>query len=202
MNRVLIVSRTKMRNGVCVGGINLDNNDFVRLHTDHGANLPDNAPYKIGEIWNIQLNAPWNPRERPHVEDKMVMSSSRIESIPMYRLSSYIRSLPMPIPRGPLEDVFEGKLSFTSGGKGFINNNRIPSNSVSFWITDAEMKPKISFGKMVFKYKDKQIPYVGLQDVEVIPAETLIRLSLANWWVPEDGNVERRCYLQLSGWYI
>lgn len=44
--------------------------------------------------------------------------------------------------------------------------------------------------------------YVGLQDVEVIPAETLIRLSLANWWVPEDGNVERRCYLQLSGWYI
>ena len=39
--------------------------------------------------------------------------------------------------------------------------------------------------------------------IKVIPAGTLVRVSLARWWRPEDSepNFEERCYLQLSGWY-
>jgi hypothetical protein len=35
----------------------------------------------------------------------------------------------------------------------------------------------------------------------VLEANTLLRLSLARWWqqAPE---LEERCYLQLSGWYL
>ena len=34
-----------------------------------------------------------------------------------------------------------------------------------------------------------------------IPLNTLVRISLARWWVPA-GMSEERCYLQLSGWYL
>ncbi len=45
------------------------------------------------------------------------------------------------------------------------------------------------------------IPFVGLQEpIDEIPAGTLLRVSLARWWSPNE-NTEERCYLQLSGYY-
>ena len=44
------------------------------------------------------------------------------------------------------------------------------------------------------------IPFVGFQSpIGLIPANTLVRVSLARWWA--NNNDEERCYLQLSGWY-
>ena len=202
MRKVLVVSRTKMRNGVCVGGIDLTSGLFVRLHTEHGANLSCDAPYNIGEIWDLELESLWNPRKAPHVEDVMVKSANRLEVVPSERLTCYIKGLGIPIYCGPLESIFEGKVSFTSRGKGYINESNVPCNSVCFWIPDADLLPNESSGKINFVYKDKQIPYVGFQKVNIIPAGTLVRMSLANWWKPDDDtDVEPRCYVQLSGWY-
>lgn len=39
MATVLIVSKTQMRNGVCVGGINEDTNELIRIHNYRGGNL-------------------------------------------------------------------------------------------------------------------------------------------------------------------
>lgn len=50
---VLIVSRTRMRNGVCCGGLNLNNGEFVRLHNDRGGNLSEDAPFQIGQIYDL-----------------------------------------------------------------------------------------------------------------------------------------------------
>ena len=53
-------------------------------------------------------------------------------------------------------------------------------------------------------YPLRGLKYVGEESpIKVIPAGTLVRLSLARWWRPEDSepNFEERCYLQLSGWY-
>ena len=37
----------------------------------------------------------------------------------------------------------------------------------------------------------------------MIPAGTLVRVSLAHWWRPEDDHTgELRCYVQLSGWFL
>lgn len=33
---VLIVSKTQMKSGVCVGGINEDTNEFIRIHNERG----------------------------------------------------------------------------------------------------------------------------------------------------------------------
>jgi hypothetical protein len=63
--------------------------------------------------------------------------------------------------------------------------------------------------KVIYRYFGPQglldVPFVGFDEpVDVIPAASLIRLSLARWWKhPEaDEDFELRCYLQLSGWYL
>lgn len=201
MGRVLIVSRTKMRNNVCVGGIDIDKRKFVRLHTEHGANLPEDAPYKIGEVWEMILENPWNPRKAPHKEDMMVIEEKRLGVFPQHVLSDKIEQTGVQIVKGSIEQTFDKCLKFTTNGKGFINEENVPSNSVSLWITDSDIIPIENYGKTFFRYKNIMIPYVGFQTAERISAGTLVRLSLANWWVPDDGDCEARCYLQLSGWY-
>ena len=47
-----------------------------------------------------------------------------------------------------------------------------------------------------------RIPFVGCADpIPEIPAEALIRVSLARWWKKTEEE-EKKCYLQLSGWYL
>ena len=47
------------------------------------------------------------------------------------------------------------------------------------------------------------LPYVGCAEpLDRIPQGTLLRVSLARWWRPDDSDFELRCYLQLSGWYL
>jgi len=49
---------------------------------------------------------------------------------------------------------------------------------------------------------NRRFPYVGFEPkVNLIPAGTLMKISLARWWKPEDSDMSERCYLQLSGWY-
>lgn len=201
MGKVLIVSRTRMRNGVCVGGISIEECNFVRLHTETGANLSDVAPYEIGEIWEMELKDPWNPRKAPHTEDMMVINANLLEKISRDSLSFEIKRTSVPISKGDIEDVFNRCLKFTSKGKGYVNCENVPDNSVAFWICDDDLIPVEDYGRTIFRYKNKRIPFVGFQNVERIKAGTLIRLSLANWWSPEDDDCEERCYLQLSGWY-
>ena len=49
MATVLIVSKTQMRNGVCVGGIIEQTCELIRIHNERGGNLSDDAPYEIGD---------------------------------------------------------------------------------------------------------------------------------------------------------
>src|SRR5262249_30308746 len=50
----------------------------------------------------------------------------------------------------------------------------------------------------------RTLTFVGFQEpLEVIPAGTLLRVSLAHWWRPKDKPEEElRCYVQLSGWFL
>ena len=72
-----------------------------------------------------------------------------------------------------------------------------------WYIVKDVTKSKESIGEMN-GYPLRGLKYVGEESpIKVIPAGTLVRLSLARWWRPEDSepNFEERCYLQLSGWY-
>lgn len=199
---ILIVSRTQMNNGVCVGGIDENSCELVRLHNDRGGNLSIDAPYQIGDRWEMNIKTAWNVRSKPHVEDKQTIPIRKIGNVGTQGIINFIHShfFGNRLIRGHIQKTFEGCLNFV-GNKNFINHNRIPSFSTQFWIADDHLKHIVQYGKHYYLYKEFKIKYVGLQNtIDVIPAGTIIRLSLANWW-DGDGSGEDRCYLQLSGWY-
>lgn len=223
--RILIVSRTQMRNGVCIGGIDLESFEFIRLHNARGGNLTVDIPYQIGEVWEMEVETPWNPRVRPHVEDRMTTPLSLCGRLSMQDISSFLNGgivsvriehngsngviicfvsgvhVESKIARGALDVTFEGKLQFT-GRSSYVGDVDVPDFSTQFWIADKPLYHRVSFEKDYYVYDNTYIRFVGFQDkIDVIPAGTIIRLSLANWW-DGDGSGEERCYLQLSGWYL
>ena len=223
--KILIVSRTQMKNGVCVGGIDLNSLELIRLHNDRGGNLTIDTPYQIGEIWEMNVEFPWNPRTKPHVEDRMTTPLSLLGHISMQDISKYLKgnfvdvkiaqrnnnytshffidgeNTKSKIVKGTLDVTFEGKLQF-AGRSRYIGEVDIPNFSTQFWIADKPLFHRVSFEKDYYVYDNTYIRFVGFQDkIDVIPEGTIIRLSLANWW-DGDGSGEERCYLQLSGWYL
>lgn len=105
---------------------------------------------------------------------------------------------------GGIDNLFDGKLQWTSGGSGYISaNGGIPENSVGFWMPNRDLRRNDYNHKVRYSYpiEGKNISFVGLQNpIDTIPAGTLVRVSLARWWSPDES--EERCYLQLSGWYL
>lgn len=199
---ILIVSRTQMSNGVCVGGIDESSCELVRLHNDRGGNLSNDAPYQIGDRWEMRIETAWNVRTKPHIEDKQTFPIRKINNIGIPGIIDFINShyWGNRLTRGELKNTFEGCLIFL-GSKNFVSREKIPSFSTQFWIADENLKHITQFDKHYYIYKKIKIKFVGLQEyVDVIPRGTIIRLSLANWW-DGDGSGEERCYLQLSGWY-
>ena len=199
---VLIVSRTRMKNGVCVGGVDIHaaQNRFVRLHDEDNSNLTESAPYQIGEVWRLDLLRPWNPRPRPHVEDRMVLSAEKLSTYDMSCMKDTLLGLDVPIYRGPIEELFEKKLVLDENTP-FVGAMDVPQNSVCFWLPDAPLFLHSHYNNRVyFRYKNSKIAYVGFQKPQSLVSGELLRMSLANWWKKE-GVDEERCYLQLSGWY-
>ncbi len=199
---VLIVSKTQMREGVCVGGIVENTCELIRIHNDKGGNLPADAPYEIGDRWEMSVEDAWNQRFAPHVEDKQTSPFNKIENIGVDGIINFIRThhFGSRLIKGALSDTFEGCLRIL-GTKNYINHDNIPSFSTQFWIADKDLTYVRKWDKDYYMYGTVRLKFVGYQDnVQTIPAGTIIRLSLANWW--DDGSGEERCYLQLSGWYL
>lgn len=202
MSTVLIVSKTQMQHGVCVGAINEDNSELIRLHNEKGGNLNGNAPYEIGDRWEVQVEDAWNARSKPHVEDKQTTPLRKLNNVGVSGIVCYINkhNFGDRLTIGSLQETFQGCLKF-EGNKNFINRNAIPSFSTQFWVADDDLIHVESFEKHYYLYKNLRIKFVGLQTIrDRIPKGTIIRLSLANWW-NGDGSGEDRCYLQISGWY-
>lgn len=197
---VLITSKTSWGNYYCIGGIEIYTNRFVRLMTTVGTYQPLTAPYQIGQIWDLDYHD--SPALAPHVEDVWI-----------YRNNGFVRNTTNLVNyinqnclvwNGDFNQLFGGLLRWTGNGSGHINNPaNLPNNSVGFWICDRDL---IYDGSKYYIYNrgllqtNKRLPYKGITPpIPVIPAGTLIRVSLAKWLPSE--HVEDRCYLQLSGWY-
>lgn len=212
MGRVLIVSKTKMANdNVCIGGVDIDKKRSVRLLDENGFHESiSECPFNIWEIWEISYLSS-NQRPAPHIEDVNVISREKKgvlknEFKNTIKLSQLLRQSNVPIFSGKLTNCFDGKLQYTQNGTLFINEESVPNYSTCFWICDRPVIRKDFRGKTRYNYNDGtrawgyNISYVGLAEADdVIPIGSLIRLSLAHWWSPEDSEDEERCYLQLSG---
>ena len=197
---VLIVSRTRMRNGVCCGGIDLTTGEMIRLHDHWGRNLTPEAPFQIRQVYNLDYRQALHARPIPHVEDKEVMPGYQL--VKEFSVSEFVAEIDrlVNIPYGGIESIFEGKLRHSSYST-YISPEDIPSFSVCFWRPNIQLIKSEFLGKTRYWFGNNVISYVGFQDpLNVIPEGTLLRMSLANWWSP-DSITEKRCYLQLSGWF-
>ena len=200
---VLITAKTHKGKAACVGGIVMNDNRFVRLLNSGGWDQYDDTAFNVGDIWDIRFTDE-DEVEPPHIEDVIIHTKRFVRKVANF--TEFIQNNEVNIFQGSPYSIFNGLLGWTGHGSGFIESNSdFPDNSVGFWISDKDLKhidkhyvypaPSIYAGS-------KRLKYVGFENpVDVIPAGTLLRVSLSRWWEPEDSDIGERCYLQLSGWY-
>lgn len=201
---IIIISKTRMSNGSCVGALTF-NGKFLRLLNETGHNQPTDTDFSVRQIWEIEYKER-DYMKPPHIEDVLVISKkckgTLKEEIKMLEL---VKKLNAPIWHGNADILFDGKLNWTANGSGYINEETgVPSNSVGFWIPDKNLTKRILYEKPRYDYPHsswRNFAYVGYSNpVDTIIAGTLVRVSLARWWC-KDEDTEERCSLQLSGWY-
>ncbi|MDR1455328.1 MAG: hypothetical protein LBJ01_06730 [Tannerella sp.] len=210
MSKILIVSKTKMANGyVCVGGIDMDKSISVRLLDVGGyPEMKEDCPYNVREVWEIEYTR--HPRPLPHSEDIKVCDRRQIGALRQdLSMLDVLKKSNYGIYSGSIRNCFEGKLKCRDSGAFYISNDHIPNSSTCFWICDKSIVRSDYQGKIRYNYRDPSrrwgynITFVGIDEnpIQTIPQDSLVRLSLAHWWSPDDSDDEERCYLQLSGWY-
>ena len=204
MTTVLILSKTHMNNGSCVGGITFEGR-YVRLLDENGNNQPVNTDFSPKQVWNIEFKEPANTTA-PHIEDIIVLNKQQKETLNnKILIKDFLLEKEITIWRGNPNELFDRLIRFTPNGSGYIDKNGIPKHSVGFWICDKDLKKQIEFSKAYFYYSNpnniRKIKYKGFEEpVDIIPTGTLIRVSLARWKSFNE-NEEPKCWLQLSGWY-
>ncbi len=194
---VLILSKTKYGSTqYCIGGIVISTHQFIRLLNPGGYYQPIDTKLEVGDIWDITFCISSTRRE-PHNEDVIVTKKNFVKQI--YALNTYIKNLGVKIWKGSITNIYDGCIRWTNSGSGYVSENQstLPEHSVGFWIPNEEL----TYNNGYYEVGCKKLKYKGADYPKArIPAGSLIRVSLAKWWCPEDFN-EERCYLQLSGCY-
>lgn len=198
--KALIVSKTKMKNAVCVGALSLESNRNIRLLNPGNKNQPEDTEFEIGQLWDIKF-IDRNPKEKPHTEDVIVLSKSFIEEVA--DIADFLKSRNINLFKGSPRTLFDGKLEWYHNGSGFIAEDKgMPEFSVCFWESDKDLELYYSYKKARYKYDHNiSFPFVGLvEPINIIEKGTLLRVSLTRPF-DKDKNGKLSSWLQLSGWY-
>jgi ATP-dependent DNA helicase RecQ len=202
---VLIVAKTRMQKGYCVGGI-AENGRSVRLCVPSKLAVANyNHEYQIGDVWRIdEYKCPYKLKP-PHTEDINVLSKEWVKKSGLL-LASIERFMPPVV--GGIDCLFDGAVLCSPLGKLYIGSEKVPQQSTLFWRPDRDLRLAATpAGSFRYAYEaedgDVSFSYVGTALAKpVLPAGTLIRLSLARWWEPPtEPQLGEVCYLQVSGWY-
>jgi len=201
--KVLIVAKTRQGSGACIGGISPDGKS-VRLVSPDPDDERWGLDFEVGDVWEIDGGAPARIIP-PHVENVEVRSRRRIRQIadPAPTIERY-----MPPKYGSPAVLYEGLVQRSTTGFLYVaERNGVPPYSTMFWRPDRPLSRDTSGKRIHYRYPgpviDSSLVFVGFQEpVEEIPAGTLLRVSLAHWWRPDDRpEKELRCHVQLSGWF-
>lgn len=219
----IIVAVTYMHEGrCCVGALQVerDANGLLtpirnwRLLQSDGAfpTLADNA-FRVGEIWRLTLTPlPAYKLKPPHMEDSRVFRKERIgrldEPLAMNLYQILQRNPQIPLVHGGAVQLFEGKLHHDNDGSWshYVLPDNAPMHSTSFWIPDFSLRVEEQFNKLRVFSRDVQLGmrYVAIEPRihagDVIPEGSLLRVSLARPWSPDE-TTPPRCYMMLSQYY-
>lgn len=202
--QVLIVAKSQLKSGFCVEGI-AQNGRSLRWDIANSPDQEDSVPsYEIGDVWRIHDYYVPNEIVAPHTEDIVVLQKERLRKSD--KLVEAIEKL-MPPVQGGIEQLYAGAVRVVENGILYIGRDQIPEQSTLFWRPDRPLTLRGSTTKFRYVYASDQgefhLTYKGLKPAAaILPANTLVRVSLARWWKPEDTiNREERCHLQVSGWF-
>ena len=207
--RVLIVAKTRMGGGACIGAIT-EKGKSVRL-IPYNADPHDgaNKEYNVGDIWEIAAEpVPETVLIPPHNEDIIVREKHRLHVTKDTKSLVSAIELLMPPKTGHPRELYEGLLKSTSSGSLYIAVQAdIPRYSTMFWRPDQPLTRDTEGRRIRYRYPAENggctLTFVGFQEpLETIPAGTLLRVSLAHRWRPKDQpDAEERHYVQISGWF-
>lgn len=204
--RVLIVAKTRQGSGACIGGITFEGRSVRLIAANAATDEHAGLEYNVGEVWEIEAK----PAARvtpPHVENIIVHAKRRlgVMSAPIPFIEER-----MPPVVGGVERLYEGLAQGSAGGPLYIaQRTGIPPYSTAFWRPDQPLQRDETSKRIRYRYPTpdggRTLTFVGFQEsLDVIPAGALVRVSLAHWWRPRDASaeIEERCYVQLSGWFL
>jgi hypothetical protein len=189
---VLIVSKTHMSSAFCIGGLVLHTNRYVRLLNPGNYNQPTNTDFKVGDIYDLTFTERTN-KLSPHIEDVIISTKRYVQSID--NISNFLNQLSIIDWNGHINNVFDGNLSWTNSGTGYIpKDGQMPNSSVGFWIADKELIRVTFDNKVRYRYTNgsnyRNISYVGCQEtLETIPAGTILRVSLSRLFPSENSQI-------------
>ena len=203
--KVLIVAKTRMGGGACIGAITEEGESVRLIPFNEDPHDGANREYEIGDVWEVS-SKPATSLIPPHNENIVVCEKRHL--LTTRKLEGAIELL-MPPKIGKPTVLYEGLLQSTGSGALYIaEQSGVPPYSTTFWRPDQPLI-RDTVGKRVrYRYPTDNggctLTFVGFQEpLEVIPAGTLLRVSLAHWWRPEDTpDAEECCYAQLSGWFL
>ena len=207
--RVLIVAKTRMGSGACIGAIT-EKGESVRL-IPLNADPHDgaNREYEVGDVWKI-IGEPETSLIPPHNENFVVHSKVRLYKMEDARELIGAIELLMPPKTGDPRQLYEGLLKTTDSGSLYLPpGSDVPPYSTMFWRTDEQLIRETDQRKLRYRYPTENggctLTFVGYQKTlpRQFQADTLLRVSLAHWWRPDNTpHVELRCYVQISGWFL
>jgi ATP-dependent DNA helicase RecQ len=203
--KVVIVAKTRMGSGACIGGLAFDGRSVRLIASDAGTNDQFNKEYEIGDVWDVDF-APEANIIPPHVENIIVHQKRQLP--PINDVTAFVEHH-MPPREGGLDVLYDGLTQATKAGVQYISERTgVPAYSTLFWRPDKLLQRDDDAKRIRYRYPSpdggRTLTFVGFQEaIPEIPAGTLLRVSLAHWWRPKEmPDGELRCYVQLSGWYL
>ncbi|MBN1669233.1 MAG: DNA helicase RecQ, partial [Anaerolineales bacterium] len=203
--KAVIVAKTRMGSGACVGALTFEGHSLRLIAADQAFNDRFNLDYQVGEVWEIETR-PDLEVTPPHVENVIVTTKRRLG--PIMQIEAFIEQHMPPVPGG-VAAIFDGLGQTTKAGALYIaERSGIPSRSTMFWRPDQPLQREEDLKRIRYRYPTPAggvtLTFTGYQEpLPEIPAGTLLRVSLAHWWRPEEMPAgELRCYGQLSGWFL
>jgi len=203
--KVVIVAKTRMGSGACIGALTFDGRSLRLVAVDRDTNDQFNMDYQVGEVWEIDITED-HEIIPPHIENVIVKEKRFLA--PIAGITGFIESQ-MPPVSGGVGVIFEGLTQSTKAGARYIaERTGLPKRSTMFWRPDQSLIRDADQKRIRYRYPDvdggSTLTFVGFQEsLPEIPAGSLVRVSLAHWWRPnEKPEGELRCYVQISGWFL
>jgi|YNPBryunderm2012_1023409.scaffolds.fasta_scaffold18022_4 hypothetical protein len=219
---VLIVAVTHMHEGrCCVGALQIQDRQcsliptcqWRLLNPDRSFPLLTEISFRVGQVWDVQIEpAPEHRIRPPHTEDSYLHSSRQRgclrepQAIRLYR--GLCRNPQIPMVQGGVTQLFHGMLRQDENSQSFyLTQSECPNYSTSFWIPNHPLLvTENSHGRLraINHSQNIDLRYTAVEPRiecgETIPAGSLLRVSLARFWRRNEDE-EPRSYLMLSQYY-